>query len=56
MDLAALRSFLVLAQAGTVTRAAEELGLTQPAVSNQLARLEGELAQRLFDRTLRACS
>ena len=51
MDLAALRSFLVLAQAGTVTRAAEELGLTQPAVSNQLARLEGELAQRLFDRT-----
>ncbi|MEZ6189361.1 MAG: LysR family transcriptional regulator [Planctomycetota bacterium] len=51
MDLAALRSFLVLAQLGNVTRAAEQLGLTQPAVSNQLARLEGEVAQRLFDRT-----
>lgn len=51
MDLAALRSFVVLAQLGNVTRAAEQLGLTQPAVSNQLARLEGELTQRLFDRT-----
>jgi len=51
MDLAALRSFLVLAQAGNATRAAEELGVTQPAVSNQLARLEGALGQQLFDRT-----
>ncbi len=51
MELSPLRSFLVLARTGNVTRAAEELHLTQPAVSNQLARLEGELGQALFDRT-----
>jgi DNA-binding transcriptional LysR family regulator len=34
-----------------MTRAAEALHLTQPAVSSQLARLEGELGQPLFDRT-----
>lgn len=51
MDLPPLRSFLVLARTGNVTRAAEELQLTQPAVSNQLARLERELGLPLFDRT-----
>jgi len=53
MDMAPLESFLVVARVGNVTRAAAELGLTQPAVSNQLARLEGELGQALFDRTPR---
>lgn len=51
MEIAPLRSFLVLAREGNVTRAAASLHLTQPAVSNQLARLEGELGQALFDRT-----
>lgn len=36
-----------------MTRAAEALHLTQPAVSGQLARLEAELGTRLFDRTPR---
>lgn len=53
MELDWLRSFLVLAGRGNMTRAAEELRLTQPAVSGQLARLEGELGTALFDRTPR---
>ncbi len=34
-----------------MTRAAKQLHLTQPAVSAQLKKLEGELGQELFDRT-----
>ncbi len=51
MELTPLKSFLVLAREGRVTRAAARLHLTQPAVSAQLARLEEELGQRLFHRT-----
>jgi LysR family cyn operon transcriptional activator len=51
LELGPLRSFLELARLGNMTRVAEALHLTQPAVSNQLARLEGELGQALFDRT-----
>lgn len=53
MELDWLRSFLALAARGKMTRAAESLHLTQPAVSSQLARLESELGTRLFDRTPR---
>ena len=51
IELGPLRSFLELAERGNMTRAAAALHLTQPAISNQLARLEGELGQPLFDRT-----
>jgi DNA-binding transcriptional LysR family regulator len=51
VELTPLRSFLVLAREGNMTRAAERLHLTQPAVSAQLARLEGELGHALFDRS-----
>jgi LysR family cyn operon transcriptional activator len=50
MELSPLRTFLAIAREGNMTRAAAELHLTQPAVSAQLARLEEELGQRLFDR------
>lgn len=53
MELGPLRSFLEVAREGNMTRAAERLGLTQPAISGQLARLEAELGQMLFDRTPR---
>ncbi|MDW4549475.1 LysR substrate-binding domain-containing protein [Defluviimonas sp. D31] len=45
-----LRSFLAIAEAGSVTAAAERLGRTQSAVSMQIARLEENLGQQLFDR------
>lgn len=51
MELFQLRSFLEVAEVGSVTRAAESLCLTQPAVTQQIQGLERELGVRLFDRT-----
>ncbi|MEM0907208.1 MAG: LysR family transcriptional regulator [Pseudomonadota bacterium] len=53
LDLGALRSFVEIADAGGVTRAAKRLNLTQSAVSMQLKRLELALGQPLFDRDKR---
>ncbi|MEV6161274.1 LysR family transcriptional regulator [Streptomyces sp. NPDC052052] len=46
-----LRAFLAIADEGNVTRAADRLGLTQPAVSRTLATLEQRLGIRLVDRS-----
>lgn len=51
LDLTALRSFVTVAETGGVTRAAQQLHLTQSAVSMQLKRLEEFLAQPLLDRS-----
>jgi DNA-binding transcriptional LysR family regulator len=48
-----LRTFLTIAEAGNVTRAAARLGRTQSAISVQLRKLEGVLSVRLFDRQAR---
>lgn len=53
LDLTALRSFVAVADAGGVTRAAGFLHLTQSAVSMQLKRLEEVLGIALIDRTAR---
>lgn len=53
LDLTALRSFVTVADAGGVTRAAGLLNLTQSAVSMQLKRLEEALDQPLIDRSQR---
>jgi DNA-binding transcriptional LysR family regulator len=50
LDLTALRSFVTVADAGGVTRAAAQLNLTQSAVSMQLKRLEETTGQALIDR------
>ena len=50
LDLAALRSFVTVAEVGGVTRAAGFLNLTQSAVSMQIKRLEESLGQLLFFR------
>lgn len=50
LDLTALRSFMMVAETGGVTRAAEKLHLTQSAVSMQLKRLEESLGLALMDR------
>jgi len=50
IDLTALRSFVTVAETGGVTRAAQQLNLTQSAVSMQVKRLEEMLQLPLLDR------
>lgn len=55
MDLlAAFRVFLRVAETGSFTAVARELGVTQPAVSRQLVALEEHLGARLLHRTTRS--
>lgn len=56
MNLAQLRAFAGVAEAGSVTDAATQLGLTQSAVSHALASLERELGSRLIVRDRSGCS
>lgn len=51
MDLAQLRAFVHVAQEGNLTRAAEKLHLTQPAVSLQIKALQKSLGLQLFSRS-----
>jgi DNA-binding transcriptional LysR family regulator len=51
MDIAALRTFLAVAQERSFSRAAAKVHRTQPAVSQTVRRLEADLGERLFDRS-----
>lgn len=51
MYFAQLRAFITIAREGNLTRAAERLNLTQPAVSLQLKSLQQSLGVLLFTRT-----
>lgn len=50
LDSDLMRSFLAVADTGSVTLAAARVGRTQSAVSMQVKRLEESLGQPLFDR------
>ncbi len=50
MDTQALQAFAAIARAGSFSAAAEQLFLTQPAISKRIALLEQQLDCRLFDR------
>ena len=54
MELMQLYYFRVVAKNQHITRSAEELNVSQPAVSTVIARLERELGVPLFDRRNRA--
>jgi DNA-binding transcriptional LysR family regulator len=56
MDLAALNTFIAIAETGSFSEAGERLHLTQPAVSKRIASLEHQLNVRLFDRLGREVS
>ncbi|MBP0583047.1 LysR family transcriptional regulator [Labrys sp. LIt4] len=47
---------LAVVEAGSFARAGEAMGLTQPAVSRAVARLEERVGIRIFNRTARAIS
>jgi LysR family hydrogen peroxide-inducible transcriptional activator len=50
MEFDQLRYFVAVARAGTFTRAAEQEGVTQPALSQQVQKLEVSLGVPLFER------
>jgi DNA-binding transcriptional LysR family regulator len=51
MDIAALRTFLAVAEERSFSRAAAKIHRTQPAVSQAVRRLEADLGEELFDRS-----
>jgi DNA-binding transcriptional LysR family regulator len=50
MELKQIQYFIALFEEGTVTRAARRLNIAQPALSMQIAKLEAEVRQKLFER------
>src|SRR6185437_5336835 len=50
MDIIQLRAFVMVAREGNLTRAAEKLHVTQPAVSLQIKSLQAALDLQLFSR------
>lgn len=56
MELDQLRHFLKVAEHANFTRAAQEVELSQPALSRSISRLEEELGQPLFERQTRKVS
>jgi LysR family transcriptional regulator, hydrogen peroxide-inducible genes activator len=53
MDLDQLANFLKVAETGNFTHAAEQLGMSQPAISRSIQRLESEIGQPLLERKSR---
>lgn len=51
MEFRQIRYFIEITRAGSFLKAAAGLGLTQPALSSQIARLEQELGVQLLDRS-----
>ena len=56
MELDQLRYFLQVAERGNFTRAAEDLIISQPALSRSIQKLEEELGQPVFERKTRSVS
>ena len=53
LDWNLLRSFIAVIEAGSLTRAAERLSISQPTLSRHIAALEAAVGTPLFERTAR---
>lgn len=53
MDIFQLKLFTLVVRYNSLSKAAEEMNITQPAASQSIARLESELGARLFNREKR---
>ena len=56
MELDQLRYFLRVAERSSFTRAAEDLMISQPALSRSIQKLEEEIGQPVFERKTRSVS
>lgn len=56
MELRTLRYLVAIADAGTITAAANKIHISQPALSRQMQELERELGTKLFNRKNQAIS
>lgn len=56
MTLQQLHYVLVIAETGSMNRAAEQLYVTQPTLTSSVAELEAEIGQQIFNRTNRGVS
>ncbi len=54
IDIKDIEAFLCILDEGSISRAAEKMGITQPALSLKLKKMETELGVPLFQRTPRA--
>lgn len=54
IDVKDLEAFLAIVDGGSISHAANNLGLTQPAISLKLKKIESELGVKLFQRTPRS--
>ena len=52
-DLRQLECFCAVARTGSFTKAADDLGIAQPSLSEQIAKLEHSLGAALFERLTR---
>lgn len=50
MEINQIKQFRIIAQTGSISKAAERLFIAQPSLSQTLKRLEDELGLQLFDR------
>ena len=53
VELRQLRYFVRIVEVGSVSRASQSLHVAQPALSQQVSRLEQELGTRLLSRSVR---
>jgi DNA-binding transcriptional LysR family regulator len=54
IDIKDIEAFLAILDEGSISKAAEKLGITQPALSLKLKKMEADLGVPLFQRTPRA--